>query len=79
MGKDVERQEPALALDAVEGRIPFHGFADVGHVADVGWDGSIAIRFGDLGIAAGEEEDLAVLGDFDWIGRVFFTGGISSG
>src|SRR5262245_2065480 len=32
-GEDVERQEPALALDAVEGRVPLHGLAHLGHVA----------------------------------------------
>lgn len=29
-GQDVEGEEPALAFDAVEGRVPFDGFADVG-------------------------------------------------
>src|ERR1700674_4722 len=33
VGEDVERQEPALALDAVKWRVPFHGLAHVGHVA----------------------------------------------
>src|SRR5688572_5592147 len=30
-GEDVEREEPALALDAVERRVPLHGLAHVGH------------------------------------------------
>src|SRR5262245_40122726 len=33
VGEDVERQKPALALHAVKGRVPFHGFAHAGHVA----------------------------------------------
>ena len=32
VGEEVERQEPALALDAVEWRVPLHGLAHVGHV-----------------------------------------------
>ena len=32
-GEDVERQEPALALDAVERRVPLHGLVHGGHVA----------------------------------------------
>src|SRR5436853_7560252 len=33
VGEDVERQEPALALDAVKWRVPLHGLAHVGHIA----------------------------------------------
>src|SRR3972149_10871369 len=33
VGKDVEPQEPAPAPDAIEGRVPLHGLAYIGHVA----------------------------------------------
>src|SRR5262245_34438389 len=33
VGEDVEPQEPALALDAIEGRVPSHGLAHVRYVA----------------------------------------------
>src|SRR6266571_331234 len=29
----MEAEKPALALDAIEGRVPLHGLADVGHVS----------------------------------------------
>src|SRR5438132_7355289 len=31
-GEDMERQEPALALEAIKWRVPLHGLAHVGHV-----------------------------------------------
>jgi hypothetical protein len=33
VGEDVEPQEPDLALDAIEGRVPLYGLPHVGHVA----------------------------------------------
>src|SRR5207247_10736178 len=32
VSEDVEPQKPALALDAIEGRVPPHALAHVGHV-----------------------------------------------
>lgn len=75
-GEDVEGEEPAIAFDAVEGGVPFHGFVDrwdmpnnqcvqfdadclfpAGQGGDVGLNGFVSVRFGDLRIAAGEEGD----------------------
>src|SRR5262245_11314399 len=32
--ESMEREEPALALDAIKGRVPFHRLAHIGHVAN---------------------------------------------
>src|SRR5690606_39007236 len=70
----MDAEEPALALDAVQRRVPFDRLAHAGdgahderieaapdvafparHGRDVGLHGGVALRFGDLRVAAREE------------------------